>query len=240
MYRVAICDDQREYLEIVEDKLNNYCNAHNISIALKSYNDSQVLVEELGEGKRFDAYILDIEMDKYSGIEIANIVGTYSDIACIVFLTAFSNYAIEVCGMNIFRYVLKEKLEESFPRVLDEMFHRLSWLDNQEIYTIVNQRKYIKFLQREIIYIYKDQKNIVFVLKGGRKEQERTTLQKAYKKLNSRELIFLDRGIILNLFHVERVEEQRVFMKEGYSVASSLPRISELKRFLFMYWGEII
>lgn len=45
-------------------------------------------------------------MNKHSGIEIAEIIGNHSAAACIVFLTAFSNYAIEACGMNIFRYVL--------------------------------------------------------------------------------------------------------------------------------------
>ena len=45
-------------------------------------------------------------MNKHSGIEIAEIIGNHSVAACIVFLTAFSNYAIEACGMNIFRYVL--------------------------------------------------------------------------------------------------------------------------------------
>ncbi len=240
MYRVAVCDDQKAYLDIIEGKLNRYCSDHKISIILKLYNDSQLLVEELEEGKQFDAYILDIEMNKHSGIEVAEIIGNHSAAACIVFLTAFSNYAIEACGMNIFRYVLKEKLEKSFPQILDEMFHRLSWLENQGTYTIINQRKYVKLLQRDIIYIYKEQKNIVFVLNGGKKEQERATLQEVYKKLNGKELFFLDRGIILNLFHVEKIEEQKVFMKDGHSVVSSLPRISELKRFLSLYWGEII
>ena len=45
-------------------------------------------------------------MNKHSGREIAEIIGNHSAAACIVFLTAFSNYAIEACGMNIFRYVL--------------------------------------------------------------------------------------------------------------------------------------
>ena len=106
MYRIAICDDQKEYLDMIDYTLHNYCRTYNISITLKSYDNSDTLVEEIENKKLFDAYILDIEMTPYSGIEIAKIIESYSSTACIVFLTAFSNYAMEACGMNIFRYVL--------------------------------------------------------------------------------------------------------------------------------------
>lgn len=240
MYRIAICDDQKEYLDMIDYTLHNYCRTYNISITLKSYDNSDTLVEEIENKKLFDAYILDIEMTPYSGIEIAKIIESYSSTACIVFLTAFSNYAMEACGMNIFRYVLKENLKESFPQVLDEVFHRLKRLENQETYIISSQRRYIKLLQREIIYIYKKQQNIVFVLLDGKEEHERTSLQKVYKKLNPKELFFLDRGIILNLFHVRKIEGQRVFMKNGYYIDSNPIHITELKRFLSLYWGEIL
>lgn len=240
MYRIAICDDERDYLEIIENKIRVYCRQQEISIVIKLYDDSDQLVEDIEENKQFDVYILDIEMKVYTGIEIARIIEAYSNAACIIFLTAYQDYAIQACGMNIFRYVLKDDLKKEFVNVMSDLFQRLEYLKNPRTYIISNQRRYIKLFQRDIIYIYKDQKNIVFILMGKKTVRERTTLQEAYKNLDKNEMFFLDRGVIINLFHVRKIIEETVTMEEGHSILSSSNRIMELKRFLSSYWGKVI
>ena len=108
------------------------------------------------------------------------------------------------------------------------------------IFLILISRKYVKVFQRDIIYIYKRQKNIVFVLSGGREERERNTLKAAYEKLKGRDIFFIDKGIILNLFHVQRIVDDRIHMTEGHSISTTVEHISELKKVLHTYWGELI
>ena len=106
------------------------------------------------------------------------------------------------------------------------------------MYLISNQRKYVKVTQRDIIYIYKRQKNIVFVLSEGREERERGTLKAVYEKLKGRDMFFLDRGIILNLFHVQKITEGRIYMTEEHRISTAAEHISELKKALHTYWGR--
>lgn len=240
MYRIAICDDEYKYLEVVEQKVKKYCEEKKICVVMKGYNDSDTLVEDIECGKMFDAYILDIEMKGYSGIEAAKIIRSNSNEAFIVFLTAYRDYAIEACGMNIMRYVLKARLDGELNGVLDMLFLRLNAIRNNSIYLINNQRRYIKLSQRDIIYIYKHQKNVIFVLVGGKEEKERTTLQMVYKKIQSDEWFFLDRGYILNLYHIQKIIKDEVNMTEGHRIVSNTSHIKELKVHLHEYWGEMI
>lgn len=38
MYRIALCDDDKNYLELTRNKIQEYCNTNNINIILKSYD----------------------------------------------------------------------------------------------------------------------------------------------------------------------------------------------------------
>lgn len=240
MYRIAICDDEKTFLEMAQEQIQEYCRSNEIGVVIKKYASAVTLAEDIEAGKMFDAYILDIEMKNYSGLEIARMVKNHSSTACIIFLTSYSSYAVEACGMQVFRYVLKEKMEKKLPEVLDALFRHLKFLENNDIYVIWSQRKYVKLAQRSIIYIRKDKKNAVFMLTDGQMESERITLQDVYRKLNPKEMIFLDRGIIVNVFHVQKILKNQIRMTEGHTVTTSKNGIMELKQFLNRYWGEIL
>lgn len=240
MYRIAICDDEYDFLELVERRVEKYCEEKQISVVMKTYGDSDILVEDIESGRMFDAYILDIEMKGYSGIEVARIIEEHSNTAITIFLTAYSDYAIEACGMNIMRYVLKTRLDAELDEVLDVLFLRLKMIENSKPYLISNQRRYIKLSQRDVIYIYKYQKNVIFVLVGGKEERERTTLQEVYEKIGNGEWFFLDRGIILNLYHVQKIVKDVISMTEGHHIMTNISRIKDLKEYLHEYWGDIV
>ncbi len=83
-------------------------------------------------------------------------------------------------------------------------------------------------------------KNVVFVLSGKREEQERGTLQSVYEKLENPDLVWLDRGVIVNMIHVQRVLTDEVEMKDGYKILTGADHALELKRRLSSYWGGIL
>lgn len=240
MYKIAICDDNKAYLELVESRIQKYCRENHLKIVLDSFEDSDMLAEYVGEKKLYDAYILDIEMPNLSGVKLAEKIRESSECAYIIFLTAYETYAIKACGINVLNYVLKEQMEEELDSVLVKLFERLGRLKDDKVYVISNQRKYVKIQQKDILYIYKDQKNAVFVLDGMEEERERITLQEVYQKLDHTDLVLLDRGIILNMQHVRKIVDDRVIMKGGHELTTSKIHANELKEHLLTYWGGII
>lgn len=208
MYRIALCDDNQEYMELMAEQIRAYGETRGVSLRVDEFSDSDLLMDWIETKRTFDVYILDIEMPYHSGIDLARRAKEISHASYIIFLTAYDEFAIEACGMDIFRYVLKQSAYEKIDGVLDELFHHLKRLQDDHMYIIRNSRKFIRIPYRDILYIYKDQKNAVFVLADGRIEKERLSLQEVYQKIDAgakqHDMFFLDRGIILNLSHISR------------------------------------
>ena len=80
----------------------------NISADISVYTDSSQFMFELGDNKQMDILILDIEMPKMSGFEIADYVKKSNPNCLIIFMTSHVNYAVDGYKLDIFRFVPKQ------------------------------------------------------------------------------------------------------------------------------------
>lgn len=241
MIRVALCDDNKIYLNFIEKKVQNYCKEHDVAIDLVTFDDSDLLINLTDRNYIFDAYILDIEMQDYSGIELAKLIREKSESAYIIFLTAHIQYAPYACGRGIFRYIMKDTMEDELPRVLNKLFEALDNENNNQFYIIHNQRRFLKLWHKDIIYVRREQKNVRFELKNGYNANERTTLEQVLAKLSvNNDFYQLDRGIILNLYHVQSITTGKVRMSDGIEITSSIKHIEDLKRQMHIFWGNVL
>lgn len=240
MYRIAICDDNEKFLELLEEKFNGYCEKKSFQAVLYCFSDSDLLMEQIEEKRSFDGFILDIEMPVFSGIDLARAVRANSSPAIIIFLTAYESFAKDGYGMNVSNYLLKSRLDDDLDKVLDQMFFQLSKMKGDKTYTISNQRKFIKIFQKDIIYVYKNQKNAVFVLDGEQEEWERITLQEVFQKMGNPDMMMVDRGLIVNLHHIRSIVDDKIVMDNEQELVASRNQIQRLKKYISSYWRKII
>lgn len=238
MYRIALCDDNEEHLEKIETRIRDYEKRNGNLFEVYKFVDSDILMDKIEAHNLFDAYFLDIEMPCYTGINLAEKIKQESDDAMIVFITAYDSFAVEACGINVVRYLLKEYIDEQMESILDELSERMRKVTDDKIYVIANQRRYVKLQQKNIIYVYKYQKNAIFVMRNGKEERDRRSLQETFEKMNNEDMIWLDRGIILNIRHICQVTGQKIIMEGGYVIVTSVEHIKELKRILINYWEK--
>ena len=244
MYRIAICDDEERYLEQICSFVQNFCERRNISVKIESYTDSDFLMERIESGCQFDAYLLDIQMktrsgmEMGSGLEVAEHVKKYSGQAFFLYLTSFADYAVEACGVRVVKYILKEKIAEELETALEELFAHLAQIDQKKMYLIENQRKYVKLCQDDMIRIRREQKNVVFELKNGRMEKERSSLREVCKKLNDPAMVFFDKGNIISLKHIQTITKGEIIMDNGLVLKANDLRIAHMKKLVNIYLGS--
>lgn len=238
MYKIAVCDNQESCLDAVKETIEKYQKKHQIDVEIRYFNDSDELMDLIEGKKLYDAYFLDVDMPCYSGMDLVKKIREITELPIIVLLTGYERYAIQACGMNIFRYVLKSKWEVEGEQLLNDVFCCLAQRNDKKTYVIQNNRKYVKFLHRDLLYIEKNEKNAVFTLTEGRKETERLSLHKVYNKLNDSCMYFHDKGTIINVQHISRIEDDKIDMDDGKGFYGGVESIRKIKQYLCTYWGD--
>lgn len=237
MYHIAVCDDEMCYITRINDIVKRFAGKSQLKIQQKDYTSALALVEEVERGIYYDIYILDIEMPELSGTEIVKIIKQNTADAVIIFVTAYLQYMLESFELEIFRYIPKETLEERLPLALQAAFTKLE-LQEGKFYLISNAKRTQKIFFKDIIYIYKDRKNSIFVL-DSQEIKNREPLFEVFQKLNNAEFMQADRCLIVNLQHINKIDavNGQLTMKNEIVLNISKSRVPEVKKILADFWG---
>lgn len=239
MYRIAICDDEISYLLLLEKITRDFCCEHSIPSEILLYEKSNLLLYDIQDNKNyFDIFLLDIEMPKITGMELAHHIKKCCLNAIVVFITSHDKYAIDSFELSIFRYIQKASLNTRLPIVLKDSFNHL-FLQENHYYLLLKSTNYNKILYKEIVYIYKEQKNTIFVLLNG-SEKIRKSLFQVYSELNQDDFIFIDRGYIVNILYIKNLDNNNLILKTGTQLPISHSHIKQVKKALTLFWGNNI
>ena len=239
MLRIAICDDDQAavlaHKGIVEDCLKQCGSIGEIEL----YTDSDQLFYDIAEDQFFyDLILLDIEMPKCTGLEIAKKLKPYLPNVPIIFITSHIEYAIDAFELSIFRYVPKDAVEQRlFAAVQDAV--KLLELEDGKAYRIQTNSRLEKIPFRDIYYIEREGKNARISAAGG-VSKVRKSLQQVYEELGAEEFIYIDRGCIVNLIHIMQVKDGMAVLKNGKQLAISRSHLQEVKEQINLYWGTHI
>lgn len=239
MFRVAILDDEPQYVDVIADVVNFYNREYQCIYEVHKYISSFQFVDDIDSGVQFDICLLDIEMPNVSGMELAAKLCRQPK-TFIVFITAYKEYAIDGYKYGVFRYIHKQDLKQELILALRDIAKRVARETGN--YMLVRTPKYDgKVYFRDIIYLYKRAKDAVFVMDGAFRELKvRRTLTDIYKELPRNEFFYADRCYIVNLRHIDSVETQmrKLCLKNGDKVTISQSHMQEVKDLLARYWGE--
>lgn len=112
MIKIVVCDDEKDYLQILEFKLNKQLDAFNDEYEILSFNTLNDLKEHL-ENNNCDILFLDIMVNETNSVDwsIENVKNKNTQI---IFMTAFPAEAYLLSESRFCYYIIK-------PRLTDEM-----------------------------------------------------------------------------------------------------------------------
>lgn len=102
MPRIAIVDDQEEYLEEICNLIEKFYFKNGIPYVVNTFSNAQLLLYEMEEKLYFDIYLLDIEMPGINGLSLAEKIRSMDDAGYIVFITSHLKFLIN--GYDYFAY----------------------------------------------------------------------------------------------------------------------------------------
>lgn len=228
--RIAIVDDDEIFRGKIETIIRENIQS---KLLLKSYSKPENLLDD--EESKFDIYILDVEMPEMNGVELSHHIRQKDKRGEIVFLTSYQKYAIQGYTARAYAYLLKEEMEGTLVPTLKKMEDSVK-VRNQKNYVIETNNSLEKIVYDEIIYVYKETKNSIFVTESGEKRQ-RISLENVYKQLESEEFVYVDKGKIVNIQNVRRLMKDTLYMSNGDEVVISRSNIKKVKDAVKAYWN---
>ncbi|MDE5590756.1 MAG: LytTR family DNA-binding domain-containing protein [Acetatifactor sp.] len=213
--RIAICEDNREHLEILEEMVNRWAKTNNEQVVIGRYQSAEQFLFCMKDEPHYDLAFLDIQMAKINGLQLARMIREEDRLIFLVFTTALKQYAPKGYEVSAFRYLLKPLQEEE---VFQALTNAGSMIEDRkrEAVIITQGDDSRRIFKDDIYYIEVENHHIILHLK------EETIRFKA--KLKEFETQFREpwfckchRSYIVNLKYTGKISREGVEM-EGKEV----------------------
>lgn len=207
---ILVADDefpQRKLLKAYIDKIDQLhlvatcSNGLETIKAIEAFNPAIVL--------------LDIEMPEINGLEVARIIKNKN--IEVVFITAYSRYAINGFEVRASDYLLKplsfEKFVESITRITQRIEERrfVNESNNHNRFiTVRSEGKNVRLYIKEILYIEGLKEYVRYIMRDGTKVIALESLKALEENLPSNEFIRCHKSYIVNIQHIKSYNQQIV------------------------------
>lgn len=250
MLQIGICDDETLLLDEIRKLTEDCLQKQQTFSVITAYTDGMSLLYEIQDGRHFDLLLLDIEMPDISGMELAKRIHALLPDALMIFVTAHYKYAVDAYELHIFRYIPKNQLRERLPHAIQDAVALLE-IQNTDSYIISGASHLERLPLRDILFIEKDGKNVLFhtlpaaepaenAKESGNTRRIRKTLTEVYEELHSAEFCFIERGYIVNLRHVAGISHSDCILTDQTRLPISQSRLTDFKKKLNEYWKDKI
>lgn len=237
---IAIVDDDKVFAKKVEMVIGDFCREINEEVAVKRFPEASILLKELVQEKdwNYDAYILDVEMPKLNGLELARRIREREEDANIIFLSNFEKYALPAYKVRACDYIIKERYRAEIPEVLDRIRIEKQNRNQEDYYSIKTSSAVERLRIDEIRYLTKEMKYVAFYGIEGKMGRERTTLEKAYERLPHERFLYINKGCIINMKHIISLKNDVVVMDNHVEHVVSRNMAPKVRKEITRYWGK--
>ena len=105
MYRIAIVDDDREFVEELKKYINQYGQEEGQEFEISAFYDGAEILENYAP--KYDLILLDIEMPKVNGMDAAEKIREVDENVVLMFITNMAQYAIRGYSVGALDFVMK-------------------------------------------------------------------------------------------------------------------------------------
>lgn len=230
--RIAICDDDKQFLEEMDRKLRRYPFVSTVD----PYIGIDSFFAEVDERNRFDLVLMDIDWGaENTGMEYAEKLYRIAPHIPVIYVTGYNDrfsQHILLKKTNLTGYLTKPVQDELLEKYLEKALNQHA---EEQNLSFQQRGSTITINVRSIIYI--ESVNHVSLIHTDH------TTYKLYKKLRDllpqlpAPFIQCHKSYIVNLYWVQRLEQGRILLKNGEEVLVSRSFKTRTREAVFNFMG---
>lgn len=232
MIHIAVCDDESEVIEKINDSVTRFLTDNKHSFTIEKYYSGESLIESK---KKYDLIFLDIEMKELNGIETAQAIRSEDVDVKIVYITSYTDYWRRAYKVHAFDFISKPFSDEDIHNVLKD-FLRIYNAENEKTVELKTADGAAVLKTKDILYFYiKDKEKRKVIVNTSHGEYVSTeSLKEIYERLDSEEFYKAHKSCIVNLRYVQSMGKNNggdIIMTNGTNIPLA---IKKQKEFLYL------
>lgn len=238
---IIICDDEKIYIESIKKKLEQWAVSSNCSdkIEYHTFLSGEDVIESYESGLPIDALFIDIQLpNEDSGLITAKKLHSLNEYIPIVFVTNYSEYAMEGYTVNALRFLHKPITQQMIDECMNIIWKQ--WLlKHKDSLTLETATQYINLPLDNIMYIEILGHNCIFYTTDETgKYITRKPLYTFEDKLPPTLFVHCHRSYIINLMYIRKMEKNEILMSCGTTIAIGKKYRSDFNNRLRNYYFE--
>lgn len=238
--RIAICEDDKPSRDYENQLIHKWAEKNQLKITVDSFSSAENFLFESEDRLEYDLLLLDIQMGKMNGFELAKTLRSRGFSGSLAFLTGITDYVIEGYEVGAVRYILKPVKEENLYAVLDAVLATLS-KTAEETFLLQIGTDISRIPFGQIIYV-EAQGHYVHI--QGKKGD--TPFEKEWKEnfgnvspeFENHGFFCLKRGLLVNLGHVQKITKTECILDNGVTLPVARNNYEELNRAFINFYME--
>lgn len=230
MLRIAICDDEREFIEELKSKIVPILKAHHWKGSVTSFSNGINLINS-NKKEKFDIIFLDIDMPERDGFSVAEQIVDRESL--LIFCTSHNELVYNSFSYQPFWFLCKDSYVESLDEVLCAARKKLEMQNrnyefniNGEIYNIVID---------EILYFDVSKHRVHVHLKDGEQIDFRENLSKVEEVFDEYGFVRINSGCLVNMLWIKHIYQNDIELKNEEVLSLSRGRKSDVKERFHKY-----
>ena len=208
--RIAVCDDNPKELERIK---GCFCRIQGYDLVCSYFDSTSTVMDILKtENSPYDLYILDIEMPGMNGLKLAKSIREKDSRALFVFLTSYTRYMKDVFDVVTFDFIEKPISDEKLLQILERAATYLNITSQHFSFGYRASRYSLKY--DRILYIEKKGRQaLIHTFEDVYKTN--MTLEEIWKQLNPKSFVHIHSSYIINLYNLDRKDNEIAIMRNG-------------------------
>jgi DNA-binding LytR/AlgR family response regulator len=223
--RIAICEDEPVYIELIKEKTTGFFLKRNIKTAVDSYTDALLLMNKINEGRDYDLILMDLQTKHSDGMDTAKLLRAGNINTPIIFVTGIEDRAYQGYSVDALDYVVKKDIDKRLPEALERFLekHRTGM-----IAVPIKKDKTAVLKIKDILWAESDGRYSRLVLKNPDRVCKDKAVESTYEELESSlsigklaemlptgDFVEAYKAIFVNISEIKRVENDVVIMSNG-------------------------
>lgn len=233
MLRVAIVDDEVDFIKTIESLLRAIINPYGMNYSIDKFIDGKEL---LNSNTRYDLLLLDIEMPTIDGFNLVEEIkntAIVADFQAIIYISNYDNFIQESIKHTPFRFVRKSDLKSEFEEAINAFLEQYLKNDDFFVFTSKYEDEDITLKLTDIV-LFEAQGHEISLVVGDNKEYKikrnaKITLDYLENRYSSKGFIRSHKTYLVNYRHIYKIQDSKIVFTNGGAALISRKNIKEFK-----------